>query len=983
MSYLARHSRLLSCTKLLSTAIFIVIISASICASAGDGNDDSSQKTVKISSTQTESLTRYGDVPLAFEPNQGQAGEEVRFMSRTEGFNLLLRNREMVFRVSDPDTSKSASIVMRYMSASFRKQPQGLEKQTGVSNYLIGPNPANWHTEVPNYAKVTYEAIYPGVDLVFYGNHRSLEHDFRIAARADYKQIRVQLNEADRLTINADGDLIVKAGSGRLTFLAPKIYQLQHNKKVNVSGRYVLLAEKEFGFQLGSYDKTLPIVIDPILSYSTYLAGSSNDIASAITVDTNGNAYITGYTSSIDFPVKGAEQGKCSNTCNAQDVFVTKLNATGSALIYSTFVGGTGSDQGNAIAVDSLGNVAVAGMTSSYDFPQSNGTSVVLSTYGSHGFALSLNPSGGTFNFSTYLAGISQDSATGVAFDSTGNVYVSGYTNSSNFPVTPGHQIGPAPTGSYYGGNDIFLVKLARRGKLLFSTMVGGTSTSYYGTFPNLPVAVAVDSAGEALLCGTAYDGFPTTAGSFQQIYQGTTFGASNAFVAKLNASGTAFSSATYLGGNGSDAAIQVALDSTQNVYVAGTSYSMNFPTTPGAFQTTNLQAGQVSFITKMNPGLSSLIYSTYLGGTSSNYGRGVLATGLAVDSAGKSYVVGSSTQTDFPIASPFISEPPANYYGIGGAAFLSVLNSTGSALTFSTYFSGSTGTAGTGVAVDRGGHALITGSTSDKDLPTTSGSFQPAIPVSTYSQQHAFVAKILMTQANSSACLVNNTVWFNSLYGKPATGSFQIRNCGTSTLTVNGTVSSSPVFTVTYSNCQSVLPGASCTIKLKYVPLANSYGDNGTLTVTDNDPIPSQILQLSGYVSWPQTGIYPGYQLGFGDDVVGVTSSAVLYRVQNYGNVPLHITAVTATGDFAGVNHCPTALQSGGYCDIGATFTPTVAGPDSGTLLVYDDAQNSPQSLTLSGNGLSVYPAPSNLSMFPGSPGTTSPKGAVGKAKD
>ena len=914
-------------------------------------------------------VANYGDVPLAFELNQGQAESGVRFAARAKGLTVLLSDREIELAVRAGGKAQPATLRMSYVAAAFQKKPVALDKQEGISNYLLGSDPTRWITRIANFGRVEYAGIYPGVDLVFYGNHRELEHDFTVAAGADYRQIRVRLDGAATIEVDGNGGLRVKTPTGDLTFQPPEIYQYQGTARVAVSGRYAVTAANEFGFELGVYDKRLPVVIDPILSYSTYLAGSGDDSGSAIAVDAKGNAYVTGYTSSIDFPVKHPEQGTCSGSCNQQDVFVTKLNPAGTALIYSTFVGGTQQDQGNAIAVDSLGNAVVVGSTSSFDFPQKNGTAVVLSSNGSHGFAFSLTPAGTAFNFSTYLGGDSQDSASGVALDAAGNAYVSGYTSSSNFPVTPGNQIGPAPT--QYGSNDIFLVKLARKGKFTFATAVGGTSGGYNPTFPQLPVGVAVDANGEAVLCGAAYAGFPATTGAFQANYPGSLYATSNAFVGKLNATGTAFVDATYLGGTTGDAARQVVLDSAGNVYVAGTTSSIDFPTTPGAFQAVDTQQYYtVSFIAKLNPALSSLVYSTYLEGTASAYGTGIWLNGLAVDNAGNSYVAGYASQTDFPVASPFLSQPPtSNFSQYASAAFVSVLNATGSNLIFSTYFGGSSGSAANGIAVDQAAHALITGATEDSNFPTSPGSFQSAIPPNLNYQQHAFAAEFLMNQGNASVCLPGNSVVLYSEYGKPsAIYSLKVTNCGTIPLTIAGIISTNLVFTATGTGCKTVTAGASCSLHVKYVPSPSSqYSDSGELQLISNTPISPAIVNVSGYIQRPGTNLYGGYGIGFGDEVVGITSPAIYFQLQNTGQIALHITAVTATGSFTGVNRCPKALQPGAVCQIGATFTPTMAGPASGTILLYDDALNSPQqNISLSGNGIAAYPAPSQLYMYP-----------------
>jgi hypothetical protein len=960
-SFVSRSGLTLSLLQ--SAALLVLFAPCSVTAWAQAGPGASHPETpTRGRATPAGMVANYGDVPLAFELNQGQAESGVRFAARAKGLTVLLSDREIELAVGTGDKAKLAALRMSYVAAAFQKKPVALDKQEGISNYLLGSDPTSWITGIANFGRVEYAGIYPGVDLVFYGNHQKLEHDFTVAPGADYRQIRVRLNGADGLRVDKDGTLRVITEAGELTFQPPDIYQAEAQGRVAVGGHYVVTAENEFGFELGAYDKRLPVVIDPVLSYSTYLAGSGNDTASAITVDAKGNAYITGYTVSADFPLKHPKQATCSNGCGPQDVFVTKLNATGSALVYSTFVGGTGGDQGNAIAVDSLGNATVVGTTSSFDFPQKNGMAVVLSSFATHGFAFSLTPAGTVFNFSTYLGGDSQDSPTGVAVDGNSNVYVSGYTSSTNFPVT--NQIGPVPT--QFGGNDVFLVKLSLRGKLAFSTLVGGVSSNYNSTFPPLPVAAAVDAGGEAVLSGSAYAGFPTTAGSFQPNYSGNSAG-TNVFICKFNATGTAFLDATYLGGGGGDTAAQVVLDATGNVYLAGTTYSVDFPISIRTFQRTHGQGGLAGFVTKMDPTLSTLMYSTYLRGTLKEF-KDVLVSGLAVDDGGNAYVAGTSGLASFPMVSPLQSQPPQNEFGQGsGAAFLAVLNATGTRLTFSTYFAGSTGTGGAGVAVDHAAHALITGGTQDSDLPTTHGAFQATIPPNVNFRQHGFVAEFLMTTANASVCLADDQVVLTSIAGNPSSPApLSVSNCGTLPLTITGTTVSNPVFSVQSGSCSAIAPGATCNLQVVYTPSPTSnYGDSGTLEILDNAPISSSRVILTGHVERPITNIFDN-AFNFGDAVIGMTTAPLYAPLMNVGNLPLHISAVTGTGDFSGVNQCPSVLLPGKSCRVGATFTPAIIGPDSGSVLVYDDAPGSPQSISLVGNGLAVYPAPTELFLSP-----------------
>ena len=458
---------------------------------------------------------------------------------------------------------------------------------------------------------------------------------------------------------------------------------------------------------------------------------------------------VTGYTYSTDFPVKGTATGTCATVCSPVNAFVTKLNPTGTALVYSTIVGGSGFDQANAIAVDALGNAVVAGSTGSFDFPQNNGvTGSSKHRTGNHGFAFSLTPAGTKFNFSTYLGGESLDSATGVALDAAGSVYISGYTSSANFPVTPGHQIGPPP-GTF--GSDLFLVKLARYGKFTFSTLVGGNSTNYRGTFSTqFPISVAIESLGEAIVAGGAASGFPTTPGAYQTVWPGTTTGFTSGFIGKLNATGSSLLYGTYLGGtggpSGGDGVSQIKLDAQDNLYLTGMAGSNDFPMTPGAFMTAHPGTLPIAFVTTIKKHSLRISCTPHMSeGRGDFWYPGASGTGIAIDANGNAAITGTTTQTDFPVVSPMQSQPPAGSFGgVASAVFLSVLNSSGSALTYSTLFSGSTGTQPGGVAMDVNRDAYIAGMTSDTDLPTTPKAFQATLPTSGF-QQHAFVHEVFV----------------------------------------------------------------------------------------------------------------------------------------------------------------------------------------------------------------------------------------------
>src|SRR5438309_281207 len=556
----------------------------------------------------------YGKLPLYFEANRGQTDAQVRFLSRSHRQTLFLTSTEavLVFTESSQTATgqpekpgQAAGTTLRMAFADSNPQPQvaGLEELPGKANYIIGNDPTKWRTNVPTYSKVHYQDLYPGIDLIYYGTQRQLEYDLVVAPGADPNQLNLAFQGAEDITVDHDGNLNLRVAGGEVRLHAPNVYQESQGEKQLIAARYILHANRnderltnnvtlsaQVGLQMAAYDATQPLVIDPVLSYSTYLGGSDFDAAGGIAVDSAGNAFVTGDTSSANFPTtSGAFQTTYGGN---SDAFVTKLNPTGSALIYSTYLGGSGDDIGFGIAVDSAGNAFVAGITDSANFPTTPGA--FQTTYGGgsingDGFVAKLNPTGSALIYSTYLGGSGDDLGFGIAVDSAGNAYVTGLTDSANFPTTPG-----AFQTTYGGGNaDAFVTKLNPTGSaLIYSTYLGGSGEEG-------GKGIAVDSAGNAYVTGlTDSANFPTTPGAFQTTYGG---GNSDAFVTKLNPTGSALIYSTYLGGSGGEEPSGIAVDSAGNAFVAGITDDTTFPTTSGVFQTANGGNGD-AFIARISP---------------------------------------------------------------------------------------------------------------------------------------------------------------------------------------------------------------------------------------------------------------------------------------------------------------------------------------------------------------------------------------------
>ncbi len=674
----------------------------------------------------------YGKLPLHFETNRGQTDKNVRFLSRGPGYNLYLTANEAVLVLAKPNADatrdvrstqtrpgakaqeKSVALRMSLVGAARKPVVSGREELPGKANYFIGKDPAKWRTNVPTYAKVEYRDVYPGVDLVYYGNQRQLEYDFVVAPGADPQKIVLSFKGADKLEIDAEGDLVLHAPGGDIRQHKLVIYQEIDGARHEIDGGYVIKSGKRVGFKLAAYDTTRPLIIDPVvLSYSTYLGSSYFDGASGIAVDADGNAYVTGGTTSPGFPTTpGASQSAFPGGFDPY-VFVTKLNPAGTALVYSTYLGsGSGYNFGRGIAVDAAGNAYMTGETRSSAFPTTPGAFQPANAgLYSNAFVTKLNPTGSALVYSTYLGGSTYDNGTGIAVDADGNAYVTGNAGSTNFPTTLG-----AFQLSFGGGGDAFVTKLDPTGStLVYSTYLGGSGQEYSG-------GIVVDAGGNAYVTGTTHSAnFPTTAGAFQ-----TTFGGGGPYVTKLDPTGSALVYSTYLGNSAGASAI--AVDANGNAYVTGGTYSTNFPTTAGAFQTTYAGGYDVytsgdAFVTKLDPTGSVLVYSTYLGGSDGADS----GASIAVDADGNAYVTGATNSTNFPTTPDASQATYAGGYDVYTFfdAFVTKLDPTGSVLVYSTYLGGSKVERGFGIAVDGSGNAYVTGSTNSGNFPTTPGAFQ------------------------------------------------------------------------------------------------------------------------------------------------------------------------------------------------------------------------------------------------------------------
>lgn len=625
---------------------------------------------------------KWSEVPLSFEPNMGQASGDVRYLARDSNYALYLACGETLL------SGKRATLRTTLKGADPSCRISGEAPQASASNYFVGSDPKKWHTTVPNFAKVRYSGVYRGIDLVYYGKDGHLEYDWIVSPGADAGAIRMTFETADRLRVDRHGDLVIQAGKNEYRHKKPVIYQESAGRRVPVAGAWVLRG-KEGSFRLGAYDHTKELVIDPPLIYSTYEGGSGLDYAygvavdsigntyvvggagstnfpltgglqsalkgaedvfvtkinpsgtaklystylggggpdegHGIAVDVQGNAYITGNSGSIDFPLKNAVQ---ATPGGSGDVFLAKLNATGSALIYCTYLGGSGLDTASAVAVDSAGSAYVTGSTFSADFPTKNPFQSVKGAQ-QDAFVAKLNPAGSAWAFVTYLGGNNVDEGNSIAVDASGNAYVAGYTASSNFPVA-------SPFQGLNAANsvDAFVTKINPAGSaLVYSTYLGGSALDY-------ATAIAVDSFGSAYVTGiVTSDDFPLANPIDNKL---GSHAVDDVFVTKFNPAGSGLMYSTYLGGASADDAYAIAVDQSGNAWITGRTNSSDYPLT-NAIQATRFAFDM--FITEIDATGSKLLFSTFLGGSGSESGRGI-----AVDTLGNIHIAGEGTSTDFPV---------------------------------------------------------------------------------------------------------------------------------------------------------------------------------------------------------------------------------------------------------------------------------------------------------------------------------------------
>jgi len=630
--------------------------------------------------------------PMIFEPNHGRLNQAIDYFTTGKGYTLHLSQSSATLMLRQPGSTESQAVSIDFVDANEHPASTPSDELNSKSHYFIGNDPEKWRRNISHYASIRYEAVYPGIDVVYYGKQGELEYDFIVSPGADPGTIRLQIDGVTGLRIDDSGNLILTTPTGEIVQQKPVIYQSVNGIKKFIKGSYKLVTlntasqtkQHQVTFNIAGYDTGQTLIIDPVISYATYHGGSNNDSGKGIAVDASGNIYITG-----DFSIGVSD-----------DAFVTKYLANG-MLDYTSYLGGNGIDSGSGIAVDSSGNAYVIGSTNSSNFPTVN---QIQGAGGSDDvFVTKLNPTGAII-YSTYLGGSSFDNGRDITIDSLGNAHITGETSSSDFPTQNPDQAGKS------GSSDAFVASINSTGDILvYSTFLGGDLTEN-------GIGIVIDSSDNVYVAGSTSSGnFPVTTGVIQEIRGGTSTD-SDAFIAKYDSVGVkAF--ATYFGGSSNDFANDITIDSNGNIYITGetNSDSGSFPVTTGAFQNTKASSSD-AFVAKINNDGTTLAYSTYIGGGLSDAGNGI-----RVDSDGNATITGATNSADFPLQNEIET------YGGDTDVFITRFNAAGSALLYSTYIGGGLSDAGLDLSMDSNGTTYVTGSTgSAVGFPVTSDADDP-----------------------------------------------------------------------------------------------------------------------------------------------------------------------------------------------------------------------------------------------------------------
>jgi hypothetical protein len=702
--------------------LFVMIAVSAVFYFCGDVEADNSIDPIKtknidihkppVPGQAVKPVAGYGNVPLYFIPNRGQVNRQAVFYAKTPGYTLWMTKEGLVFDGVKPKGKEKKEFERDYSKLVFidahKKPGMAAADETAYKvNYFKGEDKSEWRTDIPTSKAVLYKELYKHIDLKVYGVEKQIEYDWIVKPGGKVGDILFEYQHAKKVNIDTGGDLVIRTKFGELRHKKPVSYQNIDGKRVEVAVTFRKVRENIYGFSAASYDRAYELVIDPlVLTYSTYLGGSSNDYAKGIVVDTNGCAIVVGTTSSIDFPIASAFQPVIGGSTHS-DVFVTKFSTDGSSLIYSTFLGGPSGNHARDIAIDTNNCPYITGYTigsfpteKPYQFQAGGGCDV---------FITKLSESGNALIYSTYVGRSGNDQGNGIAVDNAGSAYVVGITSSTDFPLTAS-----AYDNTYNGGTtDAFVLKMsANGGSLVYSTFIGGNNYDQ-------PYSIAMDSTGNAYITGFTGSGDYPAVNAFQPTFSGGAYPDDpyDAFVTKLNSSGTGLVYSTYLGGGGDDKGFDIDVDNSGSAYITGYTTSGNFPLA-NAYQDWRSWGRFEMFVTKFSTDGASLVYSTYLGGTSAIEN----GDGIAVDDFNCAYVVGTTSAPDFPY---FPLDDPFQRYNAGSYDTVLVkFSPSGQSLLLSTYFGGSghdafNNSPGWSITLDNNHGIYIAGVTQSVDFPT------------------------------------------------------------------------------------------------------------------------------------------------------------------------------------------------------------------------------------------------------------------------
>ena len=962
--------------------------------------------------------TKYGRLPLTFEANQGQTARDVRFLSRGDGYALYLTGQEAVLTLRQPTAAasqrnrktmgkmrlhgrraeKCSVLRMRLDGANPKPAIAGVDRMPTRVNYFIGNDPKKWYTDVPVYSQVKYQDVYPGVDLLYYGNQRRLEYDFLVAPGADAKAIALDIQGASKLQIDGHGNLLMKVARGEVELQKPAVYQEVNGERREIAGNYTIVNNHEVRFAVANYDRSRALTIDPILNYVTYVGGSGTlgDQAFGIALDAAGDAYVAGVTSSTDFPQMGPETSTTpADTATLGTAFVSELNPTGTALVYSTYLGGSGNggslgttgigDSAAAIAVDTATppNIYVTGFTGSPDFPVSAnaliGTAPSGTSIGGSGFVTKLipgNTGSGQLGYSSYLGGNTEDQGNGIAVDATGNAYVAGVTLSTNFPTTANAYSQTLLNTTGNGSAFLTVINPTAATGLaseVFSTYFGGTNGAGgpgNNLFGDAAFGVTVDTSSNAYLVGTTTSTDFPPKGTIVSPCSDDSNG--SAFVSVLNTTTGALSYSTCLGALTTNTETQgsgIALGPSNVVYVTGQTTSSDFPVTANSIPPPADGAGPgVVFVSLLNTtSATPNKYSTFLGGTNGDFG-----ISIAADTTGDAYVTGFANSKDFPITQGALIEKNNNANGTGFVAKISPGGNGQADLLYSSYFggngSGGTNDIGNGIAVSTTLNAYITGMAASSNLPVTTGSYQRTLNSAV---SNAFVADLPLVAAISVSPTSLN--FGTQLVGTPtAAQSVTLMNNTSSSIsltlpptTVGPNAADFSVSGGATPCMASLASGASCTVAVTFTPSV-AAAESATLQIayTYNAAAQTAQVALTGTGSTTIGAIaFSPSSLTFTGQLLTTTSAGQNLTISNPSTISaLSISAIAVSNaDFKiASNSCGNtfpimiaASPGGTPCILSITFGPsgsTAPGPDAGTIMVTDNANGSPQSVPLTG---------------------------------